>query len=295
MGDDVAESMEHHAGEQMNLNPDQVDSLVGWVSTNGITLVIVAVVLLVVYRWARPLIHRVLVDAMRTQLATVGDDTTRHDEIEKRVNTLEDLLAKILRSAVFVAIALVILSLFDLWPLLASVGLIVAALTLAGKDIVLDYLMGMLILIEGQFYKGDIVQIKDIEGSVQEVALRRTLILDATGTVHSISNGQIRASSNRTRHAATATIHIEGVPDRDLERAIRAIDDVGRAAAADPSLTGVLIDTPAYSGTTLVSAGGATIRMTGRVQAEHRATVEDELRRRVATALAEAGIVPGAS
>jgi small conductance mechanosensitive channel len=198
MGDDVAESMEHHAGEQMNLNQDQVDSLVGWVSTNGITLVFVAVVLLVVYRWARPLIHRVLVDAMRTQLATVGDDTTRHDEIEKRVNTLEDLLAKILRSAVFVAIALVILSLFDLWPLLASVGLIVAALTLAGKDIVLDYLMGMLILIEGQFYKGDIVQIKDIEGSVQEVALRRTLILDATGSVHSISNGQIRASSNRT-------------------------------------------------------------------------------------------------
>jgi small conductance mechanosensitive channel len=79
----------------------------------------------------------------------------------------------------------VVLAVFDLWSVLAGLGLVLAALTLAGQAIILDYLMGILILVEGQYFKGDVVQLGTIEGTVEEVGLRRTVVRDPSGTVHS--------------------------------------------------------------------------------------------------------------
>jgi small conductance mechanosensitive channel len=66
--------------------------------------------------------------------------------------------------------------------------------------------MGTLILLEGQYYTGDTIAAAGVEGLVEEVGLRRTVIRDMSGTVHSISNGQIRTSSNLTRIHAMAVV-----------------------------------------------------------------------------------------
>ena len=71
-------------------------------------------------------------------------------ETDRRLETIEDLLGKLLRFGVFVAAIIVVLGVFDLWSVLAGLGLVLAALTLAGQSIILDYLMGLLILTEGQ-------------------------------------------------------------------------------------------------------------------------------------------------
>jgi small conductance mechanosensitive channel len=268
------------------------DALIGWLSTNGVALAIVAIVLLLVYRWARPAIHRVLVNLMHAQAATLGEDAARKVEIDKRVTTLEDLLAKVLRATVVAALIVVVLGIFDLWSVLTGLGLALAAITLAGQAIVLDYLMGILILVEGQYFKGDIVRVGGIEGTVEEVGLRRTLIRDPRGTLHSVSNGEIRSSANRTRSYAMAAVQIDGIADGDVERAILVLDAVGQAMADDPDLGEFVLDVPGYTSTTNLSAAGATLLMTGRVQPEHRVQVEAEMRRRVAAGLSAAGIDP---
>jgi small-conductance mechanosensitive channel len=270
----------------------QTDALIAWLSTNGIALAIVAIVLLVVYRWARPAIHRLLVGMMHAQAEALGEDGARKVEIDKRVTTLEDLLAKLLRAAVVAALVVVVLGIFDLWSVLTGLGLALAAITLAGQAIVLDYLMGILILVEGQYFKGDIVRVGGIEGTVEEVGLRRTLIRDPRGTLHSVSNGEIRTSANRTRSYAMAAVQIDGIADGDVERAIVALDSVGRSLADDPELGEYVLDVPGYTSTTNLSAAGATLLMTGRVQPEHRVRVEAEMRRRVAAELSAAGVVP---
>lgn len=270
----------------------QTDALIGWLSTNGIALAIVAIAALLIYRWARPALHRLIVDVVHRQAEALGDDTARRLEIDKRAETVEDVVGKALRALVVFAVVVVIFGVFNLWPLLAGLGLVLAAITLAGQDIVLDYLMGLLILAEGQYFKGDIVRIGGIEGTVEEVGLRRTVIRDTRGTVHSLSNGQIRASSNLTRSYALAVIYIDGIADADVERVITVLDAVGAAAAEDPELKDRLVDVPGYTATTKLSAYGATLKMSGRVQPERRIAVEAELRRRVAAELAAAGIVP---
>jgi small conductance mechanosensitive channel len=265
---------------------------IDWLTTHAIPLLIAAVVLYLTYRWARPAIHRMLVRAMRVQDSSLGNDAARLAETDRRIATVEDLLAKLLRFALVAAVVVVIFGVFDLWPFLAGLGLVLAALTLAGQSIILDYLMGLLILVEGQYFKGDVVQLGTVEGTVEEVGLRRTVVRDVRGTVHSVSNGTIRVSANRTRTYATATIELDGIADRDVESVIEVFDQVGRDMAADGQLAPKLDDVPGYAGTIRLSSSGATLRLSGRVRPEARAEVETEMRRRVAAGLAARQIEP---
>ena len=243
---------------------EQGNALVAWLSTNGLKLAIVAIVLLVVYRWTRPAIHRVLVRVVHAEAATLGDERPRASRSTSASRRSRTWSSKVLRALVVFALVAVIFGIFDLWPIFAGLGLLLAAITLAGQDIVLDYLMGVLILVEGQYFKGDIIRVGAVEGTVEEVGLRRTVIRDPRGTLHSISNGLIRASANRTRSYAMAVVQIEGIADGDVERVIGVLDAVGAAAADDPALSTRLLDVPGYTATTRLSAYGATLRMAGR-------------------------------
>jgi moderate conductance mechanosensitive channel len=271
-----------------NLSTD-LEGTVTWLSGNALQLLVVAVLLLVGYRVLRPWIHRVLVRMMYRQPLASGDTATKA-EMDRRVATIEDLLAKVLRALVVAGLVCVVLGIFDLWSLVAALGLVLAALTLAGQSIVLDYLMGMLILVEGQYFKGDTVQLGGIEGVVEEVGLRRTLVRDVRGILHSISNGTIRQSANLTRTYAAATVEIDGVADRDVETVIEVLNEAGKAMAEDPEFSGIFQDVPGYASTTRLSSSGATLRMSGRVQPEARARIEAEMRRRVAAGLAAKGV-----
>jgi moderate conductance mechanosensitive channel len=65
---------------------------------------------------------------------------------------------------------------------------------------------------------------------------------------------------------------------------------VGEEVAADPAWSDRLLETPRYTATTAFTNAGATLRMSARVLPAERAAVDAELRRRLAAALAEAGV-----
>ena len=269
----------------------EANALITWLSENGPVLAAVAIAAFIIYRWSRPLIHRLLVRVIHASEADAAVPSTAA-ETDRRIETIEDLLAKLLRAGVVGAVVVVVLGIFDLWSLLAGLGLILAAITLAGQSIVLDYLMGILILSEGQYSKGDVVRIGPVEGTVEEVGLRRTLVRDVRGTLHSISNGEIRSAANLTRTFARATVNIDGIADRDIETVIAILDQVGKDLEADPEVAPFLLDTPGYGGTTRLTSAGATLRLWGRVRPEGRVQVEGEMRRRVAAGMAAAGVEP---
>lgn len=271
---------------------DEAGTLLDWLSTNGLLVAVVAFVALLAYRWARPTIHRVLVRVMQAQATTLGDGTILQDETDKRVQTIEELLVKVLRAAVVLAIVVVVLGVFDLWSVLAGLGLVIAAITLAGQSIVLDYLMGLLILLEGQYFKGDVIRVGAVEGTVEEVGLRRTVIRDPRGVLHSLSNGLIRDSANLTRTYAVAAVEIDGIADRDVEAAIAVLDDIGGRIADDPAFTDRLLERPTVAGPTRLTSAGASLLLRARVRPEARVELEAEMRRRAAAGLAASDIEP---
>jgi small conductance mechanosensitive channel len=270
----------------------QTGAIVEWLEAHALGLVIWGVILFVVFRFARPLIHRLLMRAVRVSDGATGASAEGAAETAKRVATVEDLLARVLKFGVVLAGVILLFSVFDLWPVLAGLGLVAAALTLAGQSIVLDYLMGILILLEGPYFKGDVIAIGGIEGTVEEVGIRRTIIRDTSGTVHSISNGEIRIASNLTRVYASAVVDIGGIADRDIERAIEVMDRVGADLAADEAWQDRILEQPKYASTTAFTDLGVTLRMSGKVRPADRWAAAAELRRRLAVAFAEADVVP---
>jgi small-conductance mechanosensitive channel len=269
-------------------SPD-LSGFAAWLSENWPSLVLISLLLAFAYRGARPLIHRVLIRFIAAQRVAAGEPANEI-ETDRRVATIEDLLNKLLRIGLLGGLVVLVLGLFDLWSLLAGLGLVLAALTFAGQAVVLDVIMGVLILLEGQYYKGDTISANMVEGVVEEVGIRRTLIRDSRGTLHSVSNGLIRSSSNFTRTYAAAMVDVDGVAERDVETVIAILDGIGEAIAADEELGPMLEATPAYAGTTRFSANGATLRLSGRVRPESRVRIETEMRRRVAAELAAGGI-----
>jgi small-conductance mechanosensitive channel len=273
-----------------------VDSIMDWIVEYLVPLVIGVIVLLALYRIVQPLIHRVVSGLVHVQQAALSEAIPA-EETQKRASTLELVLQKFLRAALLIAIVFLILGVFDLWPLLASLGLIAAAITLAGQQIVLDYLMGLLILVEGPYFKGDWILVNgpgvNVEGEVEEIGLRRTTLRDSVGAVHSVSNGLIRVSSNTTRVYSLATVDVQILRPADLDRALAVAAKVGRELESAPEWGGRLFDAPINTWVIALTLDGAVIRVQRRVPPALRGPVTSELRRRLSAALAAESIGMG--
>ena len=273
-------------------DPSDVDGLVAFLRANWFFIVFWGIVLVVGYRLARPLVHRATVRVMRTTAKHVDDDLAELSaaEAEKRAATIEDLVSKLLRGSIVVLGFLIVLALFDLFPVIAGLSIVLAAITLAGQAIVLDYLMGILILVEGQYFIGDWISVGGVEGSVEEITLRRTVIRDATGTVHSISNGVIRTSSNLTRLYAGLAVDVVVPYDTDIDRASAVVGQVGREMFQDPEWQGRLLDAPKLIRVGPLGDLGVTLKVGGRVRAADRWEAPGEFRRRLLAAFNAEGI-----
>jgi len=267
----------------------QTDQLAGWLSLNWLGLFVVAVVVFVVWRFGRPFIHRGVMGLLDAQERAMPTGAPR-DELAKRAETLEDIFNRLVRLLLALGVLFLVFGIFDLWSMIAGLGLFLAALTLAGQSVILDYIMGLLIIMEGQYFKGDTISVGGVEGEVEEVGLRRTVIRDTQGTVHSISNGTIRVSSNLTRIYAVAMVDIEGVRNRDVEAVIAIMDRVGRELAADPAWTALIVEPPHFRSTVAFTDLGVTLRMSTKVRPAGRWSVPAELRRQLALAFTASGI-----
>jgi small conductance mechanosensitive channel len=274
-----------------------MESFVAWVTSHAIALLAGLVLLVIVYRYAKPLIHRFVMVLLKAQQATLDGGGAPADEVRKRAATLEELLSKLIRLAVFALAIVLVLSVFDLGGMVAGLSLVAAAVTLAGHSIILDYLMGILILVEGQFFNGDWITVSDgnrvVDGEVQEVGLRRTVIRDVTGTVHSISNGVIRLSSNMTRIFGVATVELRILRAHDLDRALGIVERVGTEMAADSQWKDRLLERPQLSLITDLTVDGALLRVSFRTQPNDRWKAASEVRRRLTLALAAERIAIG--
>ena len=266
--------------------------ILDWAVPRAIALLVGGVVLFVAYRLLEPAIHRVVPGLLRVEQAALSGNAA--DEVAKRSVTLEELLVKLLRASVLIAAIVLVLAVLDLWAVLAGLGLILAALTVASQDVVLDYVMGLLILVEGQYFKGDWIALRastgGIEGEVLEVGLRRTILRDSLGAVHSISNGLIRISSNLTRVFSVAMAEIHVVHARDVDRALAVAARTGAELGTDGAWRDRLVDDTTDVSIVALTLDAATIRVQRRVVPGAGGAISAELRQRLTAALVAASI-----
>jgi small conductance mechanosensitive channel len=224
-----------------------------------------------------------------------GSDELAAIELSKRRRTVEALAVTILRVLILVlaavAVAVVIFPDLDAGPIIAALGVVGAGLAIALQNVIRDYIAGVFILAENQYARGDIVELADVQGTVEDFGLRRTVLRDLNGTVHTVPNGAIRVASNMTRVWNRVNLDLTIPYGTDIDRVTQVVDGVGGRMAEDPAWSAAILRAPHVARVEALADSGVTLKVLGTVRAADRWSVAGELRKRILGAFAENGIL----
>jgi small-conductance mechanosensitive channel len=179
-------------------------------------------------------------------------------------------------------------------PLLASAGIAGLAIGFGAQTLVKDVINGFFILVENQFEVGDQIKAAGVQGAVEEITMRRTLLRDADGTVHIVPNGAIQIVSNMTRDWTQVTLHIAVDYAEDSDRVIKVLQEVAQEFYNDPAFREGVVAEPEVPGIERVTGQEVDYLMLVKVRPGRQYAVARELRRRIKACLEKNKIKAGA-
>lgn len=136
------------------------------------------------------------------------------DGLEGRVRTVGQLIVRVGAAVILVIAVLMVLGVLgiDIGPAIAGLGLVGIAVGLGAQTLVRDWLAGIFVVLENQYSYGDLVRVAGVEGTVEEFSLRRTLLRDADGSVHTVPNGQILVATRLSRRGGGQGVALDPEP-----------------------------------------------------------------------------------
>lgn len=246
----------------------------------------IIVVLLLAYALFRAIFPRVARTAM------MRGAHPPDEEMAKRADTIIGVVDRTAGIGVMLIGAITIMREVgvDITAIVTGLGITGLALALGAQALVRDGINGIFLLAEDQYRRGDVIRIADVTGTVEDITLRRTIVRDEDGVVHSVPNGSIGVVSNYTRDYAQVNVPVRVSYGEDLERVRRVAEAVGRELASD-SRFGELITEPArLRAVESVGDEGVSVTITARTRPAARWEVAAELRRRLADAFLREGV-----
>jgi small-conductance mechanosensitive channel len=118
------------------------------------------------------------------------------------------------------------------------------------------------------------------------VGLRVTKLRDLDGAVWYVRNGQVLKLGNYSQDWARAVLDVPYAYDKDVDAALKTLEQVAWSLSDDPAWQDKVIDSPRVWGITTLSRDEVTLRVSVNTPPADRWDVGRELRRRVKAALA---------
>lgn len=211
---------------------------------------------------------------------------------EQRAESIGSLLRSFMKLLIWGSTILIILTKLgiEIGPLLASAGVVGVALGFGAQTLVKDYLAGIFLIIEDQFGVGDLVDLGDAIGTVEEIRLRTTRVRDLSGVVWYIRNGEIIRVANKSQGWTMASVELPVAYDEDLERIREIVTQIGTAMDEDPQFDDILLGKPEFAGVESVSGEAVFIRILAKAAPQQQVALARAIRERMKLAFDEAGV-----
>lgn len=212
-----------------------------------------------------------------------------------QVKTLTGVIRATGVAIVAVIAALEVLPLLglNLGPLLTSAGVAGVAIGLASQAIVKDCLNGFLILVEDQYSVGDVIKIAGLQGTVEEMSLRKTILRDGDGTLYTIPNSQITTVANLVRDFSQATVNVAVDFSENPEQVIEILRTTAMSVREDPQFSDLFLADPVLLGVDSIKGSQVIYPVQFRVKANKQWGPVREFHKRVRLALEEHNVLPG--
>ncbi|MFW7414186.1 mechanosensitive ion channel family protein [Demequina sp. SO4-18] len=232
------------------------------------------------------------------------DPNTVEERLEaERRRQRAGTLRKVLKSALAVVLIVIIVMTglavlgVPVGPMIASAGILGVALGFGAQSLVKDVLSGTFMLMEDQYGVGDVVDLGEAIGAVEEVGLRSTRLRALDGTVWYVPNGEIRRVGNMTRMWSRVMVEVRFAYDTDIEAARQAmIDAVEAAKEAREEVAAAVLGEPEVAGIESLEYNAVMLRLMCQVNPATQWDVQREVRREMRRLFAERDIslaVPG--
>ena len=237
-----------------------------------------------------------LLKLVTEHFSALGD---RHDlpssVRSQQIRTLSSVIYSIGLFIILFIAAMQVLALLgiNMGPILASAGVAGLAIGFGAQTLVKDFINGFFILVENQYDIGDTVRIAGVQGVVENMTPRRTVLRDADGTVHTVPSSAIQVVSNLTRDWTQINLQVSVAYAVDSDRVIALLKQVGDELARDPAFAGMIVSSPEVSGIDKVSGNTVDYLMLVKTKPGSQFAVRRELQRRIKACFAKNRIEPG--
>lgn len=238
-----------------------------------VTICVAAIVALVVWE-----IANVSVEKRLAQWTKSGDLVRA-----ARLRTLVPML----RTALFVAIALVVVltGLSELGvntaPLLASASIFGVALGFGSQKLVQDFITGIFLLMENAMQVGDWVTLAGVSGTVEYLSIRTVRLRGGDGSLFTVPFSSVSTVNNTNRGLGNAAVRVSIAYGQDVDLAIATLKEIGASLREDDQFKAGILSDFSFWGVDAVD--GASVTLAGQIQCRDtsRWGVQREFNRRI--------------
>ena len=206
-----------------------------------------------------------------------------------RTKTIVTLVDGLVKYACAIAIVIFILQALGVnaTAIFASVGILTLVIGLGCQSLIADVVAGMFIVFEDEYDVGEIITVGDFRGTVTEIGIRTTKILDLAGNIKIVNNSDISNVINMSRELSLAVVDCEfpyDVPIEVIEGLLKDHFDLFREKIP------AIIEGPFYKGVSGYGDSNVAVKIVAKCKEEDRYQVQRDLLREYRMVFTEAGI-----
>ena len=251
----------------------------------------------VVHRAVTRVVRKAITSSLRERLAErrrVDDAAAEllHERRRHRAETIGAILRSIASAVIFGLAFVMALGevQINIGPIIASAGILGVALGFGAQSLVKDFLSGIFMILEDQYGVGDLVDVGEATGTVEDVGLRITRLRDSNGVVWYVRNGEILRVGNQSQGWSTAVVDVSVAYTEDIPRVQELIHQVANELADDEAWTEHILEEPVVAGVESITGSAVTIRVVVRCRPSENLAVQRELRSRIKLAFDREGV-----
>jgi small conductance mechanosensitive channel len=178
----------------------------------------------------------------------------------------------------------------ELGPLIAGAGIAGVALGFGAQALVKDCIAGFFMLVEDQYGIGDVVDLGEAVGTVEEVSLRTTVLRGPDGTLWHVPNGVVERVGNQSQLWSVAILDVDVAYDTDVARARELLAGAAGDVCRRDDVADLVLEEPQVLGVEALGVDGVTLRLTVKVAPGTQWRMQRLLREHIKAVFDEASV-----
>jgi len=257
-----------------------------WLFDHGVKIAAIIIIAYLIRKFVGIFIEKFI------RKIVIYDHFLTKDAEKKREDTLIRIFATSLGIIIWILAFMMILQEMGIaiGPFLAAAGIAGLAFGFGGQYLIRDLISGLFIIIENQYRIGDVVCFDETCGLVEDISMRMTTLRDLDGVVHHVPHGEIKKTSNLSKHFARVNLNIGISYSSNLEQVISVVNKVGKDLAEDSGWKEYILKPPQFLRVDDFGDSAIVIKILGETKPLKQWDVAGELRKRLKIAFDREGI-----